>query len=103
MTQINDKLAAALGLAMRAGRVRSGELAAVSAVRSGKAFAAVLDEEASESTKKHWSEICKRAGVPLYFAGGVGRAIGREAHMIAAITDKGFALMIERAQNGEHS
>ena len=94
----NEKLLASLGFAQKAGKVRSGEFAAEKAVKSGKAFAAVLDKAASENSAKHWSDICSSAGVPLILAEGVGKAIGREAHMIACITDMGFAQMILRAQ-----
>lgn len=87
-------LRSALGLAMKAGRLRSGELAAEKALRSGKAALAVLDEQASENTRKHWSDMCRRFGVPLIFVREPGRAIGREAHMTAVVTDGGFARMI---------
>ena len=91
------RLLSALGLAMKAGKVRSGELAAEKALKSGKAALAVLDSGASASTQKRWADACAYAGVPLITVGGVGRAIGREAHMIACIADIGFAQMILRA------
>lgn len=97
------KLDSALGFAMKAGKVRSGELAAQKALKAGRAFVAVLDENASEQTKKHWSEMCNNAEVPLVFTEGVGRAIGREAHMIASVTDSGFAKMILRSINENES
>ena len=92
----NDELRSALGFAMKAGKIRSGAFAAEKAVKSGAAFVAVLDENASDNTKKHWSDICRTAGIPLVFAEDVGRAIGRESHMAACVTDKGFAAMIMR-------
>lgn len=95
----NDKLASALGFAMKAGKLRSGEFAASKAVKAGRAAVAVLDSSSSENTKKHWTEICNNADVPLIYADGVGRAIGKESHMIACITDRGFANMILAARN----
>lgn len=95
----NEKLASALGFAMKAGKLRSGEFAAAKAVKEGRALAAVLDSSASENAKKHWSQLCKNADVPLIYAEGVGRAIGKESHMIACITDRGFANMILAARN----
>ena len=97
----NDRLRNALGFAMKAGKVRSGELAAEKAVKGGKAFLAVLDREASEQTRKRWNDICTNNGVPLILAEDVGRAIGKDAHMIACITDSGFSEMIikSRAEN----
>ncbi len=91
-----EKLDSALGFAMKAGKVRSGETAAEAALKSGRVFAAVIDRDASEKTKKRWAEACVNLGVPLVEADEVGRAIGRGAHMIACITDKGFAQMILR-------
>lgn len=95
---LNDRFSSALGLAMKAGSVRSGELAAEKALKGGKAFLAVLDGSASDNTKKRWSDMCKNAGVPLVFADDIGRAIGRDAHMVACITDKGFADMMLRSR-----
>ncbi|MBO4562968.1 MAG: ribosomal L7Ae/L30e/S12e/Gadd45 family protein [Clostridia bacterium] len=94
-----ERLRTALGFAMKAGRVRSGELAAEKAVKGGRAFVAVVDTEASALTKKHWQEICERASIPLIFAEDVGPAIGREAHMVACVTDSGFARMILGCRN----
>ncbi|MCR5808059.1 MAG: ribosomal L7Ae/L30e/S12e/Gadd45 family protein [Clostridiales bacterium] len=94
----NEKLRSALGFAMKAGRLKSGELAAEKALKSGNAYLAAVDGAASEQTKKHWSDMCNNAGVPIVFVEDVGRAIGREAHMVACITDKGFAQMILRSR-----
>jgi ribosomal protein L7Ae-like RNA K-turn-binding protein len=94
----NERLLSALGFARKAGKVRSGEYAAEKAIKGGKALLAVLDESASENSKKHWADICKNAGVPLVMTEGAGRAIGREAHTIACITDNGFAQMILRCK-----
>ncbi|MBO4847939.1 MAG: ribosomal L7Ae/L30e/S12e/Gadd45 family protein [Clostridia bacterium] len=100
MTENKDeRLRAALGFAMKAGRAASGRLAAEKALRSGRAMAAVLDSAASEQSKKHWRSICENAGVPLVFAEDVGRAVGREAHTIVCITDSGFARMIMSCRN----
>lgn len=99
----NEKILSALGFAMKAGKVRSGEFAAERALKSGKALAAVLDEGASENAKKHWSDKCGSAGVPLIFTDGVGKAIGKASHNIACITDRGFADMILRDPNGNLS
>lgn len=98
MITAQDKLRTALGFAQKAGRVRSGELAAQKELKAGRAKAVVLDASASENAKKHWREMCETAGVPLLFAENVGRAIGREAHIVACVTDNGFAEMLLRSQ-----
>ena len=94
---MNAKLSSALGFAMKAGKVRSGEVAAEAALKSSKAVVAVIDEGASERTKKHWSDMCECAGIPLVEAEELGRSIGRGAHMVACITDKAFAQMVLRS------
>ncbi|MBO4384645.1 MAG: ribosomal L7Ae/L30e/S12e/Gadd45 family protein [Clostridia bacterium] len=98
-----DRLLTALGFAMKAGKIVSGELAAEKALRSGRAKLAAVDAGASENTKKHWSDITGSAGVPIVFADGVGKAIGKSARMVACITDSGFAEMALkcRIQNEE--
>lgn len=104
MTEYNeDKLRAALGLARKAGRVASGELSAEKALKSGRAKLAAVDSGASENTKKHWADMTASAGVPLVFAEGVGKAVGRDAHMVVCVTDSGFAGMIlnSRIKNEE--
>ncbi|MBQ1818333.1 MAG: ribosomal L7Ae/L30e/S12e/Gadd45 family protein [Clostridia bacterium] len=98
MTTAEAKLISGLGFAQKAGKVRSGEFAAAKAVKSGAARAVVLDGAASENTKKRWRETCENAGIPLLFAENVGRAIGREAHIVACVTDNGFAEMLLRSQ-----
>lgn len=98
MTTAEERLASGLGFAQKAGRVRSGELAASKELKAGRARVVVLDSSASENTKKHWRDMCENAGVPLIFAENVGRAIGREAHIVACVTDNGFAEMLLRSQ-----
>jgi|GEM_PF-1655839 len=90
------KLLNGLGFAMKAGKVRSGELAAEKTLKSGKAKLVLLDSGASAATLSRWSSACEHASVPLITVEGVGRAIGREAHMVACVTDNGFAQMLMR-------
>ena len=91
------RMHSALGLAMKAGKVRSGELAAEKALKSGKAALVAIDSTASASTQKRWADACAYAGVRIITADEVGSAIGRDAHMVACIVDNGFAQMILRA------
>ena len=98
MNPADEKLLSALGFAKKAGKVRSGELAAEQTLKSGKAQIVLVDANASEKTRDRWLRMCDNAGVPLVLAEDIGRAIGREAHMVACISDKGFAQMILRSQ-----
>ncbi len=88
----------ALGFAMKAGKVRSGNLAAEKALKSGKARMVLIDSSAAPNTVERWKGLCERNRVPLAVAENVGRAIGHEAHIVACVTDSGFADMIMRSQ-----
>lgn len=47
-----------LGLAQRAGKVASGEFSTEKAVKSKKAFLVVVASDASDNTKKMFSDMC---------------------------------------------
>ena len=82
-----------LGLCARAGRLVSGEKACVQAIRSGAAYAAVLDNAAAKNAVKAVSDACGYHQVPLVrtpeFA--LGDAIGKPGRMAAVITDEAMA------------
>lgn len=79
---------------MKAGRVVSGEFATDKSVKEGSAFLVLVSEDASDNTKKKFSNTCEFYGVPRYFFGTkdeLGHAIGKEMRSSLAITDEGFA------------
>ena len=84
----------ALGFAMKAGKVVSGDFAVDKALKSGRARLVVIDAEASENTKKRWRDACSYRGIPLVTVHDMGQAIGKDARMVAAITDEGFSAMV---------
>ena len=89
-----NKIYSLLGLAMKAGRVVSGEFATDKSVKEGSAFLVLVSEDASDNTKKKFSNTCEFYGVPRYFFGTkdeLGHAIGKEMRSSLAITDEGFA------------
>ena len=88
------KLFNSLGLCRRAGKCQSGEFAAERAVKAGKAKLILLEETASENTKERFSSLCAGRKIPLKLVPEVGRAIGREGHVVMAVTDTQFATMI---------
>ena len=90
-----------LGLCARAGKLITGEKACVQAVRSGAAFAAVLDGAASANAVKALGDACRSHGVPLLRTGeyALGEAIGKPSRMAAAITDAGMARRIIELSN----
>ena len=88
------KLFNSLGLCRRAGKCQSGEFAAERAVKAGKAKLVLLEETASENTRERFSSLCAGRNIPLKLIPQVGRAIGRESHVVMAVTDIQFANLI---------
>lgn len=88
-----------IGMAMKAGKVASGEFATEKAVKAGKAALVIVSETASENTKKKFRNMCDYYKVPLYFFGEkeeLGHAIGKEFRASLAVLDAGLAKAIEK-------
>lgn len=83
-----------LGLANRARKLISGEELSVKEIRSGKAKLVLLSADASANTTKKITDKCKSYHVPVklvenrYLLGG---AIGKDARVVVAVLDDGFA------------
>lgn len=58
-----------LGLAMKAGKVSSGEFATEQAVKSGSAYLVILAETASANTQKKFRNMCAYYKVPCILLG----------------------------------
>ncbi len=95
------KLFNSLGLCRRAGKCQSGEFAAERAAKAGKAKLILLETTASENTKERFLSLCAGRNIPLKLVPEVGRAIGREGHVVMAVTDIQFANMIQGALASE--
>ena len=88
-----------IGMAMKAGKVASGEFATEKAVKTGKAALVIVSEAASENTKKKFRNMCAYYQVPIYFFGEkeeLGHAIGKEFRASLAVLDDGLAKAIEK-------
>lgn len=89
-----NKVLSLLGLSVRAGKVASGEFAAETAVKSGKAALVIVAEDASANTKKLFRDKCSFYEVPVYEYGtkeALGHAIGKEFRASVAVLDTGLA------------
>jgi ribosomal protein L7Ae-like RNA K-turn-binding protein len=83
-----------LGLANRAGKVISGEELTVKQIRSGKAKLILLSADASRNTEKKITDKCNSYEVPMKIVENrhlLGQAIGKEARVVVAVMDDGFA------------
>ena len=88
-----------LGLATKAGKTASGEFMTEKAVKSGTAYLVIVSEEASDNTKKMFTNMCRYYKVPCYFFGTkeeIGNAMGKEIRASLAVTDPGFAKSIQK-------
>nr|WP_218097344.1 YlxQ family RNA-binding protein [Paenibacillus allorhizosphaerae] len=97
MTRMNKNFFSNLGLAMRAGKVITGEEMVIQSVRGGEAKLVIVAEDASENTLKKINDKCSYYGVPLLLTGQreqLGDSIGKEARVAIAVTDAGFARML---------
>ena len=76
-----------LGLACRAGQIALGADIALQEIRSGKTALLLLDEGASEGTRKKLLDACAFRSVPAYTLpeGRISRACGKDGRMAAAV------------------
>lgn len=94
-----NKALSHLGLAMRAGKVVTGNEAVLKAIRSGEAKLVILAADASDNTQKKFRDKCGTYDIPLaivFHRDELGASIGKDQRVALAVTDKGFAEMISR-------
>ncbi len=83
-----------IGLAQKAGMVRSGEFSVEKSVKGGLSCLVLLADDASENTKKKFSNMCSFYHVPIEFYSSkeqMGAAIGRDLRSVVSVEDDGFA------------
>lgn len=89
-----NKLFGLLGLAVKAGKVQSGEFSTEKLVKSGRAFLVIVSEDASDNTKKMFRNMCAYYKVPYFEIGGreeLGNAMGKQMRVSLAVSDEGFS------------
>ncbi len=99
-----DKVLSMVGLATRAGKAASGEFSTEKAVKRGKAVLVLVAGDASENTKKMFTNMCAFYKVPLRIYGTketLGRAMGKEYRASIALLDRGFAGSVLKLINPE--
>ena len=97
-----NRIFSMIGMAMKAGKVVSGEFATEKAVKTGKAWMVIVSEAASDNTKKMFRNMCTFYEVPMYVYGtkeDLGHSMGKEFRASLAVTDEGFAKSIEKRLN----
>ncbi len=100
---MNNKIMSMISLATKAGKTVSGEFTVEKTVKAGNAYLVIMAENASDHTKKKFSNMCTFYKVPYYEFGTkdeLGHFMGKEFRATLAITDEGFSNTIkERLEN----
>ena len=91
-----------IGLATRARKVVSGEFSTEKSVKSGRSHMVIVSEEASDNTKKMFTNMCTHYKVPIYLFGTkeeLGHAMGQEFRASLSVEDAGFAKTLASRMN----
>ena len=99
---MQDKALAMLGMATKAGKVVSGEFSTEKSVKSGRSHMVIVSEEASDNTKKMFTNMCTHYKVPIYLFGTkeeLGHAMGQEFRASLSVEDAGFAKTLASRMN----
>ena len=103
---VKDKVLSLLGLAQRAGKIRSGNFAAEESVKGGKSKLLLLAGDTSEASKKGYYDMCAYYGVKVAEYGdkeALGRALGKEYRSVISVEDDGFAKKLVMLTDGGRS
>ncbi|PID02821.1 MULTISPECIES: YlxQ family RNA-binding protein [unclassified Sporosarcina] len=102
MTKDSIPIYQLLGMAARARKIVTGEDLVVQSVRAGEAHLVILSDDASKNTMKKLTNKCNTYNVEKHVFGSreeLGHAIGKEARVVLALTDKGFAKKLSELLN----
>ncbi len=94
-----DKVLSMISLATKAGKTAGGEFSVEKAVKEGRASMVIVSVEASDNTKKKFTNMCSYYTVPIYFYGTkeeLGHFMGKEFRASVAILDEGFKNALEK-------
>ncbi len=92
-----EKLLSLLGLAQKAGKIVSGEVAVEKAVRNRSANLLLIAADSSSSTLKNYSDMATYYSVPIFILcskSRLGESIGKMNRAALAVTDIGFSKAI---------
>ncbi|WP_267904322.1 YlxQ family RNA-binding protein [Risungbinella massiliensis] len=99
---MKDNFLQKLGLAMRAGKVVTGEELVIREIRSGRAELVILSLDASRNTAKKIMDKCQSYQVPILRYGSrqeLGLAVGKAERVVLGIADAGFARMLKSSRS----
>jgi len=94
IADMNSYKISLLSIAMKAGKVASGEFQSEDAILHDTARFVIIAEDASENTKKKFMDKCNFRGIRYEIFGKkdeLGRLIGKNERSVVAITDDDFS------------
>lgn len=92
-----NKTLSMLSIAAKAGKVVSGGFLTEKALQEQKANLVIIADDASDNTKKKFTNKCEFYKVPYYISDNsflLGKSIGKEERVVLAVTDAGLAKQI---------
>lgn len=98
--KMNRQPLSGLGLAMRAGKLVTGDEIVTKAIRSGEAKLVIVAKDASDNTQKKFRDKCGTYKIPLmvgFDRERLGNSVGKPERVVMALIDQGFADMIRKA------
>ena len=102
-----QKLKGILGLAMKAGKVLSGEFSCENGIKAGKARFCLIAADSSEGTRNKFIHMCDYRGIPYdtvcYNREELGHIIGKQPRAVLIITGDGFADNVIRIIKGGYA
>lgn len=93
------KVFSLIGIATKSNNIASGEFQTEKAVKDHKAVLVIVAEDASNNTKKMFTNMCNFYKIPIYICGTkneLGHCMGKEFRASLAILDKGLADAINK-------
>ena len=100
-----DRVLGTLSMAMKAGKLVSGETAVLNAIRSMKAELVIIASDASDGTRKKFTDKTTYYEVPCRIYGTkdlLAHSIGKDIRSVIALTDQGFAgSIIQRLEEAD--
>lgn len=101
---MHDRQLSLISLAMKAGKVLSGEFMVEKGLKEGEVVLCIVAKDASDNTKKKFNNMCKYRSIDIIELADkeqLGRIIGKKFRATLGITDDGFKSGILKLQRGE--
>lgn len=98
-----NKALSMIGIATKAGKVVTGEFSTEKTIKEGKASLVIVAEDASDNTKKKFSNMCDYYHTEIYYfsdKNSLGNACGKEFRASLAVIDEGLAKAVKKQIDG---